>query len=458
PRCLEAPRPGKIVDSSPSGNTNLVIVSFDALRADHVGAYGCARDTTPNIDRAAARAAVMLNARSNSASTLPSHSTLFASLYFNTHGAQARTHTPLPSAALTLAEVLKSRGYATAAFTGGAQMHPGFGTAQGFDPYAAENLTPEKTADRALRWLDAAPKPFFLFIHTYEIHHPYVPPPPYNTMFDPDYDGPLGDSIPLELIERVNLLGGFGELTDEDVEHIAAVYDGEVRYTDSALAPVLRLLRGRRFRDDTMLILLSDHGEEFGEHGYAGWHSHSLYEELLRVPLIIAAPGVHPSRIAADVSLIDVTPTALEYAGVPPDRAPAMQGRSFLPLLLDNRESTARCTFAELEIDAEAKDYTKCVVSDGFKFIGTSGRRLERMRRFIAPFVFLWDRSELYDLEADPGEKTNLIAEKTLTARRLEAEITAFIERTRRARLEPERPSAPGDELRRQLKSLGYTK
>ncbi len=178
---------------APAPPPNLVVVSVDTLRADHLGCYGYPRPTSPEIDRFRRDAALFEQAIAQAPSTLPSHASLLTSLVPQRHGASWAARRALPEEVVTLPEVLRRHGYRTAAFTGGGQMHPSNGLAQGFDLYRVTGPLPlAETVAAALPWLDEHREgPFFLFLHTYETHHPYPPDPETLALFDGGYDGPL---------------------------------------------------------------------------------------------------------------------------------------------------------------------------------------------------------------------------------------------------------------------------
>lgn len=289
----------------PSTRRNVILISLDTLRADRVGVYGAYRPTTPSIDALASRSVVFTNAWSVWPETCGSHMSLFTSRYPSEHGVTNILTTPAASVEL-LAERLRREGYLTRAFTedGNVWAHAGF--ARGFSAY-----TERRSADRvyrgeivetfgdATRWLEThAERTFFLFVHTYEVHTPYEPPAEYGTLFA---DIPARES-------------GY-----RDVARNALLYDREARFADVQVGQFIATIKRLGLADRTIVILLSDHGEEFGEHGFAG-HMHSLYREVLHVPLIIWAPGLlAPARIDAPANLIDIPPTVLDLLELPAD-------------------------------------------------------------------------------------------------------------------------------------------
>jgi arylsulfatase A-like enzyme len=299
---------------------NVIIVSLDDLRADRLGAYGYARDTTPQIDAFAREAVILTDALTQFTSTWHSHRAFFSG-----------RHPFWAGPRVLLAERLRERGYRTAAFTAGGYMNRKFGLSRGFDVYVDEHDYGglEIVLGPALEWLDANRRePFFLFLHTYDIHCPWAPPEPYRSLF-------VGDRVRRFEIDDKCENNYFNEIemTPEDYAVLSAVYDGNLKWADSQLAPLFSYLEAWGLYDTTLVMLLSDHGEGLGEH--AGYIGHgALYEEEIRVPFILRMPGVAPGVVDEPVQLVDVAPTALRAAGLElpadldgVDLAPYLQGR-----------------------------------------------------------------------------------------------------------------------------------
>jgi arylsulfatase A-like enzyme len=286
-----APRPEK--------RRNIVLISIDTLRADRVGVYGAYRPTTPTIDALAAKSVVFEDAWSVWPETSGSHMSLFTSRYPSEHGVTSFISAPAASLEL-LAERLRRGGYLTRAYTedGGVWALAGF--ARGFSAYA-ERRSPDfvyrgeaaATFADATHWIEAnADRTFFLFIHTYQVHAPYNPPKDYRALF-------------------ADVPGREGGMWLQ-----ALAYDQEVRYTDDQVAGFLAALTRLGLAERSIVVLTSDHGEEFGEHGGTG-HGRTLHRETLHVPLIVSAPGLLGARrVATPVSLLDVAPTLLDLVGV----------------------------------------------------------------------------------------------------------------------------------------------
>jgi len=315
---------------------SVILISVDTLRADHLSCHGYERDTSPVIDSLATAGVRFEWAFAQATFTLPSHMTLFTSLYPTVHDVINRDRR-LPGARTTVTEALVEAGYRTAAFTDGGFVGGRYGFNQGFERYRDRWTLIAGSVPRALDWIDAVPddEPFFVFLHCYDVHDPYLPPEPYRSRYtDPDYDG---DFVPTTraLTEIRDRLGadpdGHHGLTDADVAHMVALYDGGIRYTDRWLGRFFAGLRELGVADDTWIILTSDHGEEFTEHGSV-LHER-LYHTVTHVPLIVVPPGGLDAGVVRSeiVELVDVAPMIVEVTG-----APALadaQGASLVPLL-----------------------------------------------------------------------------------------------------------------------------
>lgn len=311
----------------PMAPPNILLVSIDTLRADHLGAYGYHRDTSPNIDSLAADGALFTHAISPSAWTLPSHVTLLTSLPPNEHrviGSNRRLRDHVP----TLAEVLAANDYDTAGFVSGPYLQATHGYARGFATYDEEEVHARgvesqeavtspgllrRVSDWLSQWAAESPrKPFFVFLHMWDVHDHYAPPPPYDEMFDPEYGGEMRSS------EAFPWSTPISQVPRRELEHLIALYDGEIRFTDEHLGKVLDQLETMGVASDTLVIVTSDHGEEFYEHQAAG-HSRSLFDELVNVPLVMRYPARVPAGLVFDrqVRLMDVGPTVLGLVGIP---------------------------------------------------------------------------------------------------------------------------------------------
>jgi arylsulfatase len=327
----------------------VVVVSLDTLRADRLGAYGSAAGLTPNLDRFAAEGVVFTRAWAQANETLYSHASLFTSRHASEVSA-LDGHFQYPAGRTSLAAAFRAAGWATAGFVAGGELSASFGLDDGFvtwdDGASFGSLC--QTGPAAIRWLDARVRrqPILLFVHGYDTHDRYLKPPPLGyAEADPTYAG-LGATIARKTGESSNVVGGrWSEggariealsllhprfdrgaaiaetdpdaptLTAEDVAHLRGVYDGAVGWADACFGLFMAGL-GRRL-DEAVVVVLSDHGEELGEHGVFH-HRYSLGDEVLAVPLIIRSPGNGAGRVDGPVDLLDVAPTILELAGLPP--------------------------------------------------------------------------------------------------------------------------------------------
>jgi hypothetical protein len=293
---------------------NVLLISLDTLSADHLGCYGYKRQTSPTIDaKMAAQGTLFERAYSQYPQTIGSHMTMLTGLYPCAHGLPGPKGTRRKLGDVrTLPELLRAAGYRTGAVTENGYVNAATGFARGFGSFTGfTELTPKRypagmvsrTFGDGLRWITRErDRPWFLFLHTYEVHEPYDPPQ--------------------KDLERVAAQTG--------PYHLADLYDGEIRHTDTALAQLLAALKSAGLIEKTLIILTSDHGEQFGQHG-AWQHSNTLYNAVLHVPLILRAPGVPAGRRIGDVvGLVDLLPTVLDVVGLPPH--PTAQGRSFAPL------------------------------------------------------------------------------------------------------------------------------
>jgi arylsulfatase A-like enzyme len=316
---------------------NVLIIAVDSLRPDHLGCYGYGRPTSPEIDALAGRGVLLERVISQASWTTPSFGTVLTGLYPSQHGALTITNMLAP-AVPTLATILKAQGYATCGIVNAPALGKGYGFDRGFDLYdVAEPETRDAgaTTGDALAWIDRNKAgPFFLFLHYFDVHLPYAPPAPFDRVFDQTYSGSMGSRFDPETYAptREDLLAMMGRWPAAEWDHVVSLYDGEIAFTDRAMGALLNGLRERGLLENTLLVLLSDHGQEFFEHGAYG-HGHSLYGEVLAVPLVFSLPGRIPEgrRVREQARLLDVMPTILDILGVEPGTR--VEGASLLPLI-----------------------------------------------------------------------------------------------------------------------------
>jgi len=398
---------------------NVLLVSIDSLRADHLGVYGYSRDTSPALDRFASQGVRFENALAPAPWTLPSHVSLFTGLPPIAHGVLFDPKA-LADDALCLAEVLRANGYATAGFVGGPFLRSIYGLAQGFDTYDDRTVvrplleshrgqsSPELVA-LTIDWIEkhteaVEPRPFFVFLHLWDVHYDYSPPPPYDEMFDPDYTGSI-TSQDFETGDQVH-----ADMDPRDLEHIVALYDGEIRYTDAHLANLLDHLDRKGLADDTIVVITSDHGEEFFEHGEKG-HRKNLHGETLRVPLMMRYPGRMPAGAVSPsiARLEDVPTTILALAGI---ERPALFGAPSAPADLSDPSNLADLTARDLSRDFSDNGETRPARS-AFGDLHGAEASIQRDRMKL-----IWSRkagvarTQLFDLARDPDEQSELAAER----------------------------------------------
>lgn len=419
-----------------SGPPNLVLISLDTTRRDHGSVYGYGRETTPNLERLAREGVLFALAYAPAPTTGPSHATLFTSLHPITHRV-VKNGRVLVSGHQTLAERLRERGWTTAGVVSSYVLDARFGWDQGFELWdddferaTATTMVPsgegvevfDRTADattrRALTWLESerdASRPFFLFVHYMDPHEPWVAPP--------------------EFVQRFRT----SEVSADGVSGLIARYDAEIAFTDHQIGELLAGLERLGLAADTIVAVSADHGEGLLQHGELH-HGTQLYEEQMRVPLLLRWPRGLPSGRVIDgaVSLIDLTPTLLDLAGVAPGAGDGMQGRSLVPVI-EGREAIDRTRpiFLFRPSNTEIPGEQYAVRQGDWKLIRGPGE----------------GRRELFDLSQDPREREDRAGAEPARADALEQHIAAWLR-------EHERPDpAPGavspEDLER-LRALGY--
>ena len=399
---------------------NVVLITIDTLRADHVGCYGYKQIKTPNIDALAADGARFERAFAVVPVTLPSHTSMLTGTYPMLSGMHDFSGNKLSPLQPTLASVLKQAGYQTGAVIGAAVLDSRFGLNQGFDFYYDHfdfsrldeaNLDQMErpgnvVADVALDWLAKnSQKKFFLWMHLYDPHFPYHPPEPYSR------------------------------------EYAAQPYDGEIAFADEQVGRLLRFLKEKGIYQNTVIVLCGDHGESLGEHGEKT-HGFFIYNATMHVPLIIRLPENAAARTIADpVSLVDLMPTVLGAVGL--EIPSQVQGRSLLPQLRDVRDhddqaGRDRVLYGETFLPRLHFNWSELRGSENTKY------------HFIdAP------RPELYDLAKDPGEVRNLFTEKKAVAEEMHAKLASMI-RDYSAGKELAEKTGLDPALMERLKALGY--
>ncbi len=410
--------PGQVLAEAPR---NLLLITIDTLRADHLSCNGADNVVTPNLDRLAREGVNFSRVRAPVPLTLPSHASILTGNYPPTHGVRENATAPLSEEQLTLQEVLQSNGYETAAFLGSFVLDRRFGLAQGFDVYddrvwtsaeELEKLQAERPAEAVFDafedWLAdrVGQRPFFAWLHFYDPHAPYLPPEPYRTQYRSD------------------------------------PYAGEVAYADEVVGRVWTTLESRALLPGTVIGVVGDHGEGLGEHQEAT-HSVLIYNSTLHVPMILYSPGQIPagSRVETLTSLVDLAPTLLDLVGLPHDLG---TGRSMLPRIglskaaVEQGDEQPRSVYSESLYAQRNLGWSP--------LFGVEGRDFK---------LILGAEPELFDLGADPEERRNLAAERPETVSALKEQFATLGIGLETASQEEEAASLDPETVA-QLRSLGY--
>jgi arylsulfatase A-like enzyme len=427
------------VDPVPRKPHPIIIVDVDTLRADHLGCYGYDRNTSPAIDAFARESALFQWAFSQAPNTPPSQTSILTGLYPSTHG-MIYDDDRVPEEVVTLAEALAAQGYETAGFHDGGYMRDVFQIGQGFELYddnRGQGL--EAIGPKAISWLrEHADETFLLFIHTYDTHTPYAPKPPFDELFMEGVPAPTPGFEPttdaMEEIRLSKYTDTLLTLPPNDLAYAIALYDGEIRYVDSWFEEFWRVVRELGLDDRATVVLLSDHGEEFQEHGSV-LHE-KLYATVTRVPFMIRLPGGRLARPVAEiVETVDLMPTLLELAGAPiPD---GVQGSSLLPLLLGTPTDEPHTAFSESPFFGHRRAVA----------LGNHHLLLTKKTGAV----------ELYDLHSDPLEQVDLAGTSQPAADVMTGFLRAWEERVSRSTFEHSGDPEPlDDETLEQLRQLGY--
>lgn len=404
------------IQAEPS-SPNVVLITIDTLRADYVGAYGSKEVKTPFLDSLATDGIVFDNAYCQVPLTPPSHASILTGTYPATHGLRDFTSGRFRKETMSLARILKERGYQTAAFVSAFVLDRSWGLNGGFDLYYdefdledLEGTNPgnvqrlgEETIDEVLPWLEKAQSPFFLWVHLFDPHHNYNPPAPYNQLY------------------RNNL------------------YAGEVAYTDSQIGRLLASLRASNRYEECLIVTLSDHGEALGDHG-ENEHGFFLYDAVIRIPFLVKLPasyGVRGTRVETIAQTVDVLPTVLQVLRIPLDPGWGVEGRGLLSTMLRKRTED-RFAYAETLYP--------------LTFFGWSPLKVYRQGAY--KFVQA-PRPELYDLSKDPKELRNLFNENQALAKQLRMKLLR-IEQSFVPEGDESQPDELDPETIEKLSALGY--
>ncbi len=424
---------------------NLLIVSVDTLRADHLQTYGYPRETSPAIETLGQESVVFDNAFSQDTNTNPSHTSMFTGVYPHVHG-NRKNGEVLDAGQVTLAQILSDAGYQTAGFISGVPMSAdASGLDRGFsvydDDYDGYSRRAVKTNQLALDWLaardDAAP--FFLFVHFYDTHGPYdsgsqrLPP-----------SGSKDTQLDLEQIPTYQRRSRRADRIPRSLNHYVDRYDASIRSTDEQIGRLL----GQVNPKDTIVLVVADHGESLNERFWKLDHGAQVFDEQIRIPLILRAPGIAPRRVGALVETVDLLPTLLELLDLEPPPERPIQGTSLVGsmrgresgepdvIFSSSRADSRRFSDRGYALDEERRIYT--VRTPHWKLIRYPGRD--------------GDYVELYDLEADPQERTDVAGRSPELRDRLLRILESWLGDEKGSRS----PEELDPELLEQLKSLGY--
>jgi arylsulfatase A-like enzyme/Flp pilus assembly protein TadD len=396
--------------------SNVIVITIDTVRPDHLGCYGYKLIQTPNIDALARTSARFSHAYTPVPITLPAHSSLFTGSFPMATGVHDFASNTLPASAVTLAEILHEKGYATGAFLGAPVLDSRYGLNQGFDTYfdhfdfshLDENRTDEVkrqgdvVIDEALVWLkQSSRRPFFLWVHLYDAHYPYAPPEPYASRYK------------------------------------ARPYDGEIAFADAQIGRLLSFLKGNANLADSLVVLAADHGEGLGEHGEQK-HGFFIYDSTVHVPLIVKVPGATPRVVTEDVSLVDVMPSLLQALHIPIPST--VQGRSLLNGILGRPDSGSSNVYAETYLPLLH-----------FSWSQLRGLRWKGIKYIEAP------RPELYDATTDPHETKNLLSARPAVGQVMRDRFSTFLAKNTPASGVAESGKGLTDPaLLERLRGLGY--
>ncbi len=422
--------------------TGFILISIDTLRADRLGAYGYALDTSPFFDEFAEKGTLFERAIVQLPGTLPSHMSIFTGLYPAEHGVYP-PDSVLAAEIPTLPEVFQAAGYRTAGFTEGGYVAGHYGFERGFDTFRAVNTgkpgAAGRTFDLVKDWIDTLEpgEKFFVFVHTYEVHDPYIPMEDYAESAwpgdPPETWDPTGANLTSASVGKL-------PVTPEVVRYFSALYDAGIRYVDEVLRQFVEHVRAAELAPDTTVIITSDHGEEFFEHG--SFVHRQVYNETLHVPLLVRRLGQRRgARVQQLVESVDIAPTLLELASLDDRMEPS--GSSLVPLLGGDGSSTESEAFAE-GMSVPTRTIYRSTDSGLYQLLVTAGRPADG--RPPSP------QRELYRLDDDPLQQEDLAPRRSALVQELEGALEGYQWEARASAGQEEL----SDEQVERLKSLGY--
>lgn len=468
------------VDQFDCSGCNLIVISLSNVSAKHMSLYGYERLTTPNIDKWAKNAFVFENAFTQSSWTLPVGVSFFTSLYPYSHGIMNRiTNNVLGENIQTLPEILKSNGYRTAAFTGGLDYAQGFGHMRGFDEIneeGADSSWPtnfagfDNTFHEATSWIAKnSNNNFFIFLHGYDTHCPFVPPVNFKGIFSSTKLKPTVDNTLCVRGYRDTGTGSYDAyyykdgqqkviLGQDDIKNLEDSYDEEILSVDNLLSDFLGSIE-KKILDKTIVVIISDHGEMFAKHGRfgrAGAIRGTLYDDVLHIPLIIKLPGVEGRKIDGLVQIIDVMPTLLKFLDIP-YKNNTLSGKDLSPLIKGNEENINKYIFAGSEFKVDLVDfvYNEKSINEVIR---------DKKWKLIHEVIFnkkdetvvTSETYELYDVSHDPNELENLINKEEKVAENLKTQLKVWADSARGFTNKQIKTEALSQDFLNEARKMGY--
>ncbi|MFN0151282.1 MAG: sulfatase [bacterium] len=449
---------------------NVVIITIDTLRADHMSAYGYPRLTSPVLDALARRGVLFENALTPTPRTTQAIASMMTSLYPQTHGIRTLWGT-LPRTRVTLAERFRDAGYLTAGFWTTTFLDEKRGLAQGFDAYentSVESDRAELVTDRAILWLaeKVGPRPdrgrkdkrrpFFLWLHYRDPHMPYNPPPEERVFVDRLYNGEFRDAVRFYPSKELMVYNHLGLIDSSDVVQAAALYDGEIRYADRQIGRLFKDLDDRALTENTIIAVTADHGEGLSEHGYYFDHGDLLYDSSVKIPLILAGPEIPAARVAQQASLIDVAPTIAQMSGL--QWRGEMEGRDLSTAIAE--AAAGRTTSEPARVLFGESGENLLGAFNIFRFVdGIEGKmrsaRSDRWKLTMLPKPGGVRDYALYDLALDPAESTNVLTEQPVVLEELTTMLNEFL-RDAGTMGDDSKIGDVDEETQEKLRAMGY--